>query len=127
GRGARRDRALGDARRGARGGAGKGGHHAGVDRVCRERAAGRRGATRARRHDASGMSEPSGMRWWIPPPAPDETLRSVLERAAALYRWEPGELWRALNGQGARDAGTIDTPSSKGLMLLGRALGLPAR
>ncbi len=73
------------------------------------------------------MSEPSGMRWWIPPPAPDETLRSVLERAAALYHWEPGQLWQALNGEGAAGAGTIDAPSSKGLVLLGRALGLPAR
>lgn len=72
------------------------------------------------------MSEPSGMRWWIPPPAPDETLRSVLERAAALYHWEPGQLWQALNGEGATVAGTIDQPSCLALIRIGQALGMPA-
>ena len=72
------------------------------------------------------MSSPAGMRWWIPPPAADETLRSVLERAAALYHWEPQMLWRALNGDNLESSGSIDQPSCHALVRLGQALGMPA-
>lgn len=72
------------------------------------------------------MSTLAGMRWWISPPAPDETLRSVLERAAAFYHWEPERLWQELNSGDLGASGTIDQPSSRALIRLGQALGMSA-
>lgn len=66
------------------------------------------------------------MRWWIFPPAPEETLRSILARAAALYQWEPQMLWRELN-EGADEADSdVDSPSCSALLRLARALGVSA-
>ena len=67
-----------------------------------------------------------GMRWWISPPAPEETLRSILERAAALYQREPQTLWRELNESADGADNDVDSPSCTALLRLARTLGVPA-
>jgi hypothetical protein len=71
------------------------------------------------------MSNSAAMRWWIAPPAPAETLRSVLARAAGLYHWEPQMLWRALNVDDLESCGSVDQPSCRAMVRIGTALGLP--
>lgn len=65
-------------------------------------------------------------RWWIPPPQPDESLRSVLARAAAFYRRRPHNIWRALIKDGPGEAGCVDCPRPWVLARLARALGVSA-
>lgn len=64
-------------------------------------------------------------RWWIPPPGPDESLRSTLNRAAALYRCDPEELWDSLNHDDPRPS-PIDAPSCAALRRMAIALGTSA-
>lgn len=65
-------------------------------------------------------------RWWIPPPGSDESLRSVLSRAAALYECMPGQLWASLNQDDAQPCGDIDSPSCPALLRIAQALGARA-
>lgn len=64
-------------------------------------------------------------RWWVSPPGPDESLRSLLGRVADLYESEPGELWSRLNAGDPQAAGEIDDPSCAALLRMGQALGVP--
>ena len=65
------------------------------------------------------------LRWWVSPPVPDESLRSLLGRVADLYESEPGELWSRLNAGDPQAAGEIDDPSCAALLRMGQALGVP--
>lgn len=65
-------------------------------------------------------------RWWISPPGLDESLRSVLNRAAALYECTPGELWASLNQDDPEPSGDVDDPSCAAMLRMSRALGVPS-
>ena len=65
-------------------------------------------------------------RWWIPQPGQDESLRSVLGRAAALYECTPDELWASLNQDDSGSSGDIDSPSCTALLRVAKALGTRA-
>jgi len=67
---------------------------------------------------------PSVQRWWIHPPLPDESLRSVLARAAAFHERKPQEVWEILIAGGPADAGSVDCPRPWVLARLGQALGI---
>lgn len=65
------------------------------------------------------------MRWWIAPPGPDESLRSILARAAAFYHCEPDELWAGLQAEkGASD--DVDDPNLHALRRMAQAIGVPS-
>lgn len=66
-------------------------------------------------------------RWWIPPPGPDESLRSTLNRAAVFYKRAPERLWESLNQHDSRTNGSIDAPSCIALRRMASALGVSAR
>jgi hypothetical protein len=65
-------------------------------------------------------------RWWIQPPMPDESMRSVLNRAAALYGRTSAQLWASLNSDDPRPAGDVESPSSAALRRMAAAIGMPA-
>ena len=65
------------------------------------------------------------LRWWVSPPGPDESLRSLLGRVADLYESEPGELWSRLNAGDPQAAGEVDDPSCAALHRMAQALGVP--
>lgn len=65
-------------------------------------------------------------RWWIRAPVAGESLRSVLCRAAALYKCSPRNLWYELNDSDTRPAGDVDSPSCFALRRMAAALGIPA-
>ena len=71
------------------------------------------------------MSTLPGPRWWIAPPGPDESLRSVLSRAAALYECNPEDLWEHLNQNDSRPSGPVDSPSAAALERIASAIGMP--
>lgn len=64
-------------------------------------------------------------RWWVSPPGPDESLRSLLARVADMYESEPGEVWSRLNAGDPQAAGEVDDPSCAALHRMGQALGVP--
>lgn len=64
-------------------------------------------------------------RWWVSPPGPDESLRSLLARVADLYESEPGEVWSRLNAGDPQAAGEVDDPSCAALHRMAQALGVP--
>lgn len=64
-------------------------------------------------------------RWWVAPPGPDETLASLLARAATLYDCNGEALWNDLAVPGAPSLGPIDAPTTFGLCRLGDVIGLP--
>jgi hypothetical protein len=64
------------------------------------------------------------IRWWISPPGPDETLRSLLDRAAALFECEPQSLWNDLHKDATTPAGDIDDPTTTALHRLAAAVGM---
>jgi hypothetical protein len=66
-------------------------------------------------------------RWFVPAPGPDETLASVVARAAAFYGTSESSLWAGLHGEDLGDSGTPDHPSPAALQRMGLALGVPAR
>src|SRR5690606_7874054 len=70
-------------------------------------------------------AEPARQRWWIRPPMPDETLRSVINRAAALYECPPKRLWECLNWDDPQPYGEIDSPALRVLRRMAIAMGLP--
>lgn len=63
-------------------------------------------------------------RWLIATPGHDETLRSVLLRAADLYQNSPERLWELLQESSGGHGGDIDNPSSKDMNHLARLLGV---
>jgi len=65
-------------------------------------------------------------RWFVPAPGPDETLASVVARAAAFYGSSVSSLWAGLHGKDLRNSGTPDHPSPVALQRVGKALGVPA-
>ena len=65
-------------------------------------------------------------RWWVSPPRPDESLRSLVDRAAALYECSSGMLWDSLHQGDSRSCGDVDDPSCPALLRLANAVGLPA-
>lgn len=65
-------------------------------------------------------------RWWVPPPAPDESLRSLLNRAAALYECPPAVLWDSLHDGDSRPSGDVDAPSCAALLRMAKAMGMRA-
>jgi|GEM_PF-4813681 len=65
-------------------------------------------------------------RWWIQPPMLDESLRSVLNRAAALYGRTSAQLWASLNSDDPRPTGDVESPSSAALRRMATAIGMPA-
>lgn len=65
-------------------------------------------------------------RWWIPPPVADESLRSVLNRAAVLYECEPAALWNELCAHIPDAAPEIDDPPAQCLMALAQVLSCRA-
>ncbi|WP_425491203.1 TniQ family protein [Luteimonas fraxinea] len=71
-------------------------------------------------------AEATAHRWWIQPPMPDESLRSVLSRVAALYECSPKQLWESLNQDDRRSPGDVDSPSCFGLRRMAAAIGMPA-
>ena len=56
---------------------------------------------------------------------PDETLRSVVSRAAALYECPPKRLWECLNWDDPQLFGDIDSPPLHVLCRMATAMGLP--
>ena len=74
------------------------------------------------------MSEvkPSCQRWWIQPPMHDETLGSLVNRAAALYEFPPKRLWECLNENDPRPCGEVESPSFAALSRMAAAIGMPA-
>ena len=64
-------------------------------------------------------------RWWIRPPMPDESLSSVLSRAAALYECSPSQIWESLNRDDPKPAGDVDLPSYPALRRMAAAIGVP--
>lgn len=70
--------------------------------------------------------ESNPQRWWIRPPMPDESLRSVLNRAAALYECTSLQLWASLNSDDLRPTGDIESPSCAALCRMAAAIGMPA-
>lgn len=64
-------------------------------------------------------------RWWVQPPRPDESLRSLLNRAAAVYECSPGMLWDSLNADDSRPWGDVDAPSCAALLRISNAVGVP--
>lgn len=62
-------------------------------------------------------------RWWIRPPMPDESLRSVLSRAAALYERHPQHIWDSLNEDDPEPAGDVESPSCAALNRMATAIG----
>jgi hypothetical protein len=71
------------------------------------------------------MATTHATRWWIAPPRPDESLRSVVARAADLYRLDVPRLWRALQGSG-QAIGDLDDPPARQLCLMAQAMAVPA-
>lgn len=67
----------------------------------------------------------AGDRWWIPPPGDDESLSSLLSRAAALYERSPERIWASLNQNDLRPTGKVDWPSTSALRRMAAALGKP--
>jgi len=65
-------------------------------------------------------------RWFIPAPGPDETLASVIGRAAAFYGCTVSALWAELHGPHLESSGSLDHPTPHALQRLARALGAPA-
>jgi len=65
-------------------------------------------------------------RWWIRPPMPDESLRSVLSRAAAFYESTSIQLWASLNSEDPRPSGDVESPSCLALCRMAIAIGVPA-
>lgn len=70
--------------------------------------------------------EASNQRWWIRPPMPDESLRSVLNRAAALYERTSEQIWECLNGDDPRPTGDVESPSCAALRRMAAAIGVSA-
>lgn len=68
--------------------------------------------------------EPAHQRWWIQPPMPDETLRSVVNRAAALYECPSTRLWEYLNWGDPQPYEVIDSPSLHVLRRMASAIGV---
>ncbi|WP_354012161.1 TniQ family protein [Dyella japonica] len=68
----------------------------------------------------------TGTRWFVPGPGPDETLWSVVGRAAAFYDTHANALWAGLHGEELDTSGTPDHPSAAALQRVGRALGVSA-
>ena len=62
-------------------------------------------------------------RWWIRPPMPDESLRSVLDRAADLYERPPQCIWDSLNRDDPKPSGDIEAPSCAALNRMAKAIG----
>jgi hypothetical protein len=70
------------------------------------------------------MSQSPITRWWIAPPGPGETLRSVLDRAAQLYECDPRQLWRSLHADETPAMEHVDDPGTRALYRLAGALGV---
>lgn len=70
--------------------------------------------------------EPALQRWWIQPPLPDETLRSVVNRAAELYECPPTRLWECLNWDDPQPFGEVESPSVETLRRMAAAIGMRA-
>lgn len=71
-------------------------------------------------------AEATNQRWWIRPPMPDESLRSVLSRAAALYECSPEKIWERLNSDDKKPSGDIESPSCSALRRMATAIGIPS-
>jgi hypothetical protein len=65
------------------------------------------------------------VRWWVAPPGPDESLGSLVARAAAFFEGESGWLWTNLL-EGRTDI-DMDDPPAAVLVRLARATGIAAR
>ncbi len=65
-------------------------------------------------------------RWWIRPPMRDESLRSVLNRAAAFYECTSFQVWASLNSDDPRPVGDVESPSGAALHRMAAAIGMPA-
>jgi hypothetical protein len=77
---------------------------------------------------SAGLAEDRASRWRISAPCADESLRSVLNRAADLYAQPPATLWAQLLDEEGVPPCAIDAPSAEALAALARALEVrPAR
>ena len=63
------------------------------------------------------------IRWWVAPPAPDESIGSLVARAAALYESDPASVWRSLHDGEPVPLSEVDDPSPASLQRLAHALG----
>jgi hypothetical protein len=71
------------------------------------------------------VNTPIGTRWWVAPPRSQETLGSVVARAAQLYHTSAHALWADLNPEDAAALGEMDNPTRLGLQRLGATIGMP--
>jgi hypothetical protein len=62
--------------------------------------------------------------WFVPGPGPDESLRSVLSRAASLYRTTPQNLWSFLCDPADGSASDVDDPNPSVILRWARCLGV---
>lgn len=69
-------------------------------------------------------SDSTATRWFVAAPGPDETLSSVVGRAAAFYGGTVELLWVALHGAHVSTSGTPDHPSPEALQRMAHALGV---
>ncbi|MGO1541210.1 MAG: TniQ family protein [Luteimonas sp.] len=69
--------------------------------------------------------EVTKQRWWIRPPLPDESLGSVLRRAAALYERSASQIWESLNRDDPVSPGDVESPSCAALRRMAAAIGMP--
>ena len=63
------------------------------------------------------------MRWWVAPPVDDESISSVVGRAAELYELEMHHVWRQMHEFESVELSEVDDPSPASLHLLAHALG----
>ena len=69
----------------------------------------------------------SSSRWWIAPPGEDESLRSVLDRAADLYDCNPLDLWIDLHQDPDATLDRVDDPGARSLARMAKAMACPGR
>ncbi|MBW8368500.1 MAG: TniQ family protein [Arenimonas sp.] len=68
------------------------------------------------------------VRLWIPLPSPDESIASILWRAACFLEIDPNVLWGHIVSDVPGDPGTMDAPSSNALRRIANGIGMtPSR
>jgi hypothetical protein len=66
-------------------------------------------------------------RWWLAAPGPDESIRSLVERADRLYGKPPQNGYAWQDGGGGEASSQLDEPTSRELARLARMLGTSPR